>query len=321
MKKSKLTIYTTMSLPESETDLHSRAPHGTKVICARDYPLESERKLRFLEADVVFGTPPAEWLNEATQLRWLQLESVGIEAYRGQEKAPWTAHIVITNLKGFFGAPVAETLLAGVLSLQRRIPELLTLQARAEWAQEQIRPTVKMLHGGHAVILGAGSIGLHLQKLLHGFGVTTSLYARTSPAAILHRPADLDGALPTADFVFGCLPDTLETAGLMNRNRFELMKCGSIFANGGRGSLVDERALASMLRTGHLGGAVLDVTISEPLPAHHHFWDCPRLILTQHTGGGFDREIAGKTDFFLANLERFQQGLPLRNVVDLSATH
>jgi len=316
-----ITIYTSLSLAESERDLLSRTPHGTKVFCARDYPSESERKRRFLEADVIFGNAPAVWLKDSKRLRWLQLESVGIESYLGEARANWTERIIVTNLKGFFGAPVAETLLAGVLALQRQIPELLTLQARVEWARDQVRPALRMLQGGHAVILGAGSIGLHIQRLLHGFGATTSMYGRTSAHANFHTLTELDAALPFADFVFGCLPDTVETTGLMSQNRLALLKYGAIFANGGRGSLIDECALAKMLATGRLGGAVLDVTVSEPLPVNHPFWNCPRIILTQHTGGGSDREIAAKTDFFLANLDLFQQGLPLINVVDYTAIY
>ncbi|UVK46611.1 hypothetical protein BPNPMPFG_002297 [Mesorhizobium sp. AR07] len=88
--------------------------------------------------------------------------------------------------------------------------------------------------------------------------------------------------------------------------------------NFGRGSILDEGALADALEQGRLGGAVIDVTRDEPLPAGHRFWACPNIILTQHSGGGTTDELDRKIDVFLANLARFRAGTPLEGIVDFS---
>ena len=96
------------------------------------------------------------------------------------------------------------------------------------------------------------------------------------------------------------------------------MQHHAVFANFGRGTIVEEAALLSALRGGRLGGAVLDVTQEEPLPSHHPFWNCPNTILTQHSGGGSHDEIDGKIDVFLENFNRYRRGETLAGIVDMT---
>ena len=305
-----------MALRQSEHEVRARAPNDCVVVCACEIADEDQTKKAFLNADIVFGNPPPAWLNDARRLKWLQLESVGFDSYLRYAREPWSRQITVTNLRGLFGPPVAETLLSGVLALYRRLPELIDFQKQSAWKHEVVRSNLRTVNGCHAIILGAGSIGRHLRQLLNGFGASTKLFARNAPQAELHTLRDLDTALPHADLIFGCLPDSSATRGLLNSQRFGLMKRGAILANGGRGSLVDENALIAALERGALAGAVLDVTAVEPLPPAHRLWHCPNVILTQHTGGGFMGESARKTDFFLSNLQRYRDGDPLLNVVD-----
>lgn len=308
-------IFATLALAESELDLQKQTPAGCSLVCSRSLPDPESRHREFLAADICFGNPPVEWLEQATRLRWLQLESVGSEAYLAAPAADWKQRIKLTNLSGFFGQPVAETLVAGVLALRRGLPALCHAQQRAQWRREQVRPQLRLMQGSQAIILGAGSIGSALGRILAGFDVRCTYFARTSRQAGLHTPAELDARLPAADFVFGCLPDNPASRGLLNRDRLARFKPGAILANGGRGSLIDEPAVLEALDHGPLGGAVLDVTQVEPLPPHHPFWSHPRVLLTQHTAGGFEHEVRGKTDFFLENLLRLQRGEPLLNPV------
>jgi glyoxylate/hydroxypyruvate reductase A len=96
------------------------------------------------------------------------------------------------------------------------------------------------------------------------------------------------------------------------------MRPGSLYASVGRGNTTDEPALIAALQAGHLGGAVLDVTATEPLPPNHPLWTLPQVLLTQHTGGGQPGEAEGKIDQFVRNLRRLQAGQPLENQVMLA---
>ena len=88
--------------------------------------------------------------------------------------------------------------------------------------------------------------------------------------------------------------------------------------NVGRGSAIDQEALAEALREGRLAGAALDVVTPEPLPADHPLWDCPNTIITPHVSGNMSLGLTCDidVDMFCADLGRYAAGEPLRNLVD-----
>lgn len=259
------------------------------------------------DCELVFGNPDPLRLDGAS-LRWLQLESTGFAEY-----LPLTRRhpdLQITNLAGFFAEPVAETLLAGVLALLRGVNVLVRLQDTANWQGATLRPGLRLLCGATVTLIGRGAIMARLAALLQPFGCRILQFGRD------HDPAELDRGLAASLIVAACVPDTPGTRGLIHEGRIASLGPDAIFANAGRGTLVDEKALVAALTTGRLGGAVLDVTQQEPLAADNPLWTCPRLLLTQHTGGGFAAELRGKAERFVANLSRWQSGQPLLGVID-----
>lgn len=89
--------------------------------------------------------------------------------------------------------------------------------------------------------------------------------------------------------------------------------------NLGRGGTIDTNALVEALRSGHLGGAGLDVTDPEPLPADHPLWRLPNVLITPHYSGAQAGYLQHVGEIFLDNLGRYLRGEPLRNVVDKHA--
>jgi phosphoglycerate dehydrogenase-like enzyme len=166
------------------------------------------------------------------------------------------------------------------------------------------------------VILGAGAIGRALRQQLSGFECHTQLLARTDPQAQLHSKEELKAALPDTDIVVSCLPGSAE--GFFSADLVAAMRPGSVYASVGRGTTTDEAALVQALQTGHLGGAVLDVTATEPLLPESPLWALSNVLLTQHTGGGQPFEDEGKVDVLLRNLSLLQSGQPQENLVELS---
>ena len=269
--------------------LHDQFPADITLVFRDDLP-EERQVGAFQQADVILGNPPADWLTGSLALRWWQLDSAGFDAY-----AHLTVSCPVTNMGDLFAWPCAETIVAGIMALYRHIPELTLLQADRRWVGAPIRSTLQLLRGQRTVILGAGAIGQAVAQMLRGFDCPIQFLARTDPGATLHTPDDLRVVLPQTD----------------------LVKPGSVFANVGRGSTVDEPALIQALQTGYLGGAVLDVTATEPLPPTNPLWTLPNVILTQHTGGGQPDEERAKIDRFLGNWQRFRTGEPLANPVTL----
>lgn len=261
---------------------------------------------------IVFGNPDPELVMANRSLRWLQLESVGFGEYAALDWTRPSGTVQVTNLAGFFADPVAESALAGILALCRGIGRLAVSKERAEWLGDPLRAELRLLTGANVVLFGYGAINRRLGELLVPFRCRVTRFARG------WTPEALDAALAGADVVIAAVPDTPATRGLFDAARIAQLPRKAIFCNFGRGSLVDEEALANALLAGRIGGAVIDVTRIEPVAPDHPFWRCPNTILTQHSGGGTTDELDRKIDVFLTNLARFRSGAPLLGVANFS---
>lgn len=310
-------IFIFAHLDEAAHALLKKELPGEKLYWANKHALTEQDAACFAESEVCFGNVPAAWLTSPSKLRWLQLESAGFEYYQKIEPEIARRGIAITNLRGMFARPAAETAMAGLLALFRGLDQLICRQPDRRWISLEVRPGMKVLHGRRALVLGAGSIGGRVMDLLRAFECEVEAFARSSREAGLHTLAELDARLGEFEVVVNCLPNTPETTNLFDRRRLGLLNPCAVFVNVGRGSAVDEAALAEALIQGKLGGAVVDVYKQEPLPPEHPLWSCPRTIVTQHTGGGYGDELIDKARFFLGNWGRFQRGEPLKNPVDL----
>ncbi|MEI9412938.1 D-2-hydroxyacid dehydrogenase [Mesorhizobium salmacidum] len=277
-----------------------------------DLPVKLFAEDAACDCEIVFGNPEASTVLANTKLRWMQLESVGFGEYVGLDWTRPDGRVTVTNLAGFFADPVAETALAGILALYRGIDVLVRFQSEHRWVGDPLRTSLGSLKGAAVVLVGHGAINRRLAELLGPFGCSIKPITRGSPASVL------DEALGQADLVVCTAPDTAGTRGLFDAARLAKLPAGAVFCNFGRGSIVDEDALADALDEGRLSGAVIDVTRQEPLPPSHRFWAIPNLILTQHSAGGTADELDRKIDLFLANLSRFRAGVPLEGVVDFS---
>lgn len=298
-----------VALPLSETQ---RARLGASCsVELRHHPeLDDAARLAFRDCEAALGNPPAGWLADAPQLRWVQLESVGFGEYAGLDWKTLGKTLRLTNLKGFFAEPVAQSILAGILSHYRGMGRLALLQARGEWLGDDLRPQLKTLSDAAVVLFGYGEINRRVEGLLGPFGCSIAVFRSG------WQMSNLEQALGRADIVICTAPHTTATNGLFGVALFAKLKPGALFVNFGRGSLIEEDALADALDRGALGGAVIDVTREEPLPDSHRFWRTPNLLLTQHTGGGTGDEIDRKIDVFIANLQRYRKGEALDGLVD-----
>lgn len=168
------------------------------------------------------------------------------------------------------------------------------------------------LSGGREVagktlgLVGFGSIGQLTARLAQALGMSVvahdALMGAQHPAfdAAGVRSVGLDELVATADVVSLHVPLVESTRGLFDARRIAAMKHGAVLVNTARGGVVDEAALADALKSGHLGGAALDVFATEPLPAAPHFQDCPNLLLTPHIAG-VSAESNERVSFLIAD--------------------
>jgi len=245
------------------------------------------------------------------EISWVQLPMAGVElmAQAGvlDRRRQWT------SAKGAYAEPVAEHALALLLAGLRHLPE----RARARsWG----KPAAQSLFDQPVTIVGGGGIAVVLLRLLEPFRArVTIVRQRAEPVAGAVRtvgPARLHETLAGARAVVLTLALTPQSRGLIGRKELEAMDQQAWLVNVARGGLVDTQALVEALRSRQIGGAALDVTDPEPLPAGHPLWDLPNCLITPHTA---DTEeitqplLAGR---IAENVQRLATGQELAGRVD-----
>ena len=262
------------------------------------------------EVEVVvlpFGVPPSRMtvLAKLPRLRLIQLMSAGAE--RAIPFVP--PGVTLCNARGAHDPAVAEWIMAVVLAEVRRLPRFLAAQQAGRWDFAASRP----LAGQTVLIVGYGSIGEAVERMLTPFGVTMARIARRARPGVSSMD-DLSAVLPTADIVILLVPVTPATTGLVDARFLSQMHDDALLVNAARGSIVDTEALLAELRSGRLRAA-LDVTDPEPLPAGHPLWSAPGLLLTPHIGGAVHEAGARAYAVVIPQIARYVAGEPLHNVI------
>jgi (S)-sulfolactate dehydrogenase len=185
---------------------------------------------------------------------------------------------------------VAEYVIASAMLLLRGAYVSTGAVAAGQWPRNALS-NGREIGGKTLGLIGFGSIGQLTARLGRGLGMSViafdAMLDADHPAFAEGgaKCAGLDEVVAGADVLSLHVPLVDSTRGLMNAARLAQMKRGAVLVNTARGGIVDEAALAAALRSGHLGGAALDVFDVEPLPASPHFEGCPNLLLTPHIAG------------------------------------
>jgi phosphoglycerate dehydrogenase-like enzyme len=296
----------------------AQAVPSAEIVVAED---EQQAAAAIEQADAAFGTIPPALLARAGKLRWLQAPNAAPPA--GYYYPELIAHpVVVTNFREIFNDHISAHIMSFVLAFARGLQVYLPQQLRGEWKPAP-RDTDIVVHlpEATALIVGVGGIGAETAKHCKAFGmkviaVDARREEKPEGADAMYRPAALDDLLPQADFVILTIPHTPETEGLMNAERFGLMKPSACFINIGRGMTTRLDDLNQALRSGQIAGAALDVYEIEPLPSEHPLWSAPNVLLTPHVAGHGPYLDQRRGEILVDNARRFAAGQPLRNVVD-----
>lgn len=278
------------------------------------------------DADVAF-TPflLPQWVDGASRLRWVHSSAAAVE---GLLPLPTLAErgILVSNSRGVQAVAMAENVIGGLLVLARKYNRTLDAQRDHRWIQNDlIDDWPWLLNGKRMTIVGLGTIGMEVAKRAHAFGVTvTGIRRRTNepkPAFVdrVLAPEQLGEALTGCDILVLSAPGVEATKRIVGREQLAMLATGAVLVNVARGQVVDEAAMIEALRSGALGGAVLDVFEREPLPADSPLWDLPNVVITPHSSGFRATHWDDVVELFAENLERFQRGEPPQNVVDPAA--
>lgn len=246
-------------------------------------------------------------------LKWVHLRSTGIDKY-----PDWIFDVPqVTVTRGGYATPIAEYVLAAMLSHVKAIPAIWA-GSRDEWRGHKLGT----LEGQVVGIIGFGEIGKAIARRALGFGMSVLGTNRSGGPAGMEGVdiVALDHLLATADHIVIATPLTEATRGLLDDAAFAQTKPGAHLINIGRGPVINTEALRRAL-DGHLGAATLDVTDPEPLPPGHWLYTHPKVRISPHISGSSPHTEAVVTRFFTDNLERYRSGGMLQGRVDQDARY
>jgi phosphoglycerate dehydrogenase-like enzyme len=248
----------------------------------------------------------AQVLASATRLKWVQALGTGVDNLIDQPAL--REDVIVTNMRGIHGAPVAEAALAGMLALARGLPRALRAQNERQWQ----RFPAQLLHDKTVGIFGVGQIAEALAPKCKALGMrvvgVTSAPRQVPGFDLINHREKLAEVVGDFDFLVLLTPLSAATRNSVDAGIFAAMKPTSYLINLARGGVVDEPALIAALASNRIAGAALDVFNQEPLPADHPFWSMPNVIITAHQGGFCDVYIDYALPTVETNMERFLRG-------------
>ncbi len=304
--------------PERLAWLQAAVP-GVKLVGAKNAD-EAAREARDADAVIGFCTPAV--LEGGRRIRWIQLLSAGVE--RCVAVPDFAARgIVLTNMQKIAAPVMSEHVLAFMLGLARGFASYVPLQREGRWSEDAVEPArLWSLEGRTILVVGLGGIGTEVARRANGLGMTVIAIrnsSREGPPYVseVGLSPQLHAFAKRADVIVNTLPLTPETRGIYDSRFFDAARRGALFINVGRGASVVTADLIAALQDGRLGGAGLDVTDPEPLPAHHPLWRAPNVLITPHVSAVVELGEEPRWLIVRENLRRYAAGGRLLSEVDV----
>lgn len=257
---------------------------------------------------------PTELLNKpiASSVRWFQSMGAGVNDLVTDKLMP--EDMIITRIVDQFGTYISEYVFSFLLDIVKDGPRMRQAQLKQTWDPF----TSDTLKGKTIGIAGLGSIGAEIVRKARAFDMNVNGLSFSGKQAALvdqHYSANQwMEFVEKLDYLVLTLPLTDRTHHVINKDTLLAMKPNSCLINVGRGSLINEDHLISVMKSGHLQAVVLDVFEKEPLPKGHPLWSLSNMYVTSHLSG--PSTIEGVSHFFIENLKRYLKEQPLHGLVD-----
>jgi phosphoglycerate dehydrogenase-like enzyme len=288
------------------------------------------------QTEVLYTARLLPLTEQVPNLRWVQFHWAGVD-HALDAPLLRTPNLLVSTLSGVASPQMAEFALMMILALGHHMPDMLAHQKRGEWPKDRwTRFSPHELRGSTVGIVGYGSIGRQIARLLHEFGANVLATKRDvmhpedhgyTPDGLgdpsgdyIHRlypPQAMISMLEECDYVVFTVPLTTETRNLIGAKELAALKPTAYLVDISRGNVINHEALYNALHDQKIAGAALDVFPEEPIPPDHPLWKLPNVILTPHISGNTPHYDERAVAMFSENLHRYLSGLPLYNLVDL----
>ncbi len=287
---------------------------GYDVIYKSEKIIENTEEINNADVLVTYDSFSRLDINQMKNLKYIQTTSVGIDQLPKQEIVE--REIMVSNNRGGYSIPIGEWIVKSILDIYKNTVSFYKNQKNKVWQPDF---TTKEVSGIRVGFLGTGTIAMEAAKRLKAFDV--EVWGVNTKGSIREyfdkcfSTSDLDEIFKSCDVVVASMPSTKETIGLVNKDKFELMKDGSVFINIGRGDLINQDDLIDCI--GKFRGVALDVFEEEPLSKDNKLWDFDNVIVTPHNSWWSDKNPDRVFYLVFNNLKKFINNDNLKNVVDL----
>ncbi|WP_284125978.1 D-2-hydroxyacid dehydrogenase [Parerythrobacter aestuarii] len=258
--------------------------------------------------------PMVEAVKLATRMKWMSSIYAGLDFL--PHELMLERGVTVTNGVGINAITIAEYVVMGMLVHAKGYRDVVRAQEKHDWLVDS--PGKVELAGSKALLLGYGAIGKLIKPRLEAFDVDVTVVRRSGGEGVL-TPDQWRSELGTFDWVILAVPATPETTGMIGKDELAAMKSDAVLINIARGEVVDQPALVEALESKAIGGAFLDVTTPEPLPADHPLWSLDNAHVTMHLSGRAQTKMFQRSaERFIQNCRRYVAGEPVEPQFDLT---
>lgn len=253
-------------------------------------------------------------ISKMKNLKYIMLTSVGFDQLPKEKVIK--QNIQVTNNRGGYSIPMSEWIVMCILEIYKKSKMLYKQQQDKVWHMDF---GISELYGSRIGFLGTGTIAVEAAKRLNGFGVEIWGY-NTNGREVEYFDRcfgknQINEIFKNCDVVVSTMPCTENTIGMIDKDKFELMKQGSSFINVGRGKIVNEEDLIKYLDK--FEGVALDVFEQEPLPKESPLWDADNVIVTPHNCWVSDKNDIRVEKLMYSNLKKYKEGKQVDNIVNI----
>lgn len=261
----------------------------------------------------------AAMLQSLPPLRLVAVAATGVDHI--DLDAARIAGIAVAHVRDYASHSVPEHVFSMLLALQRNLVRYDQAARTGAWSRSNTfclhTYPINDLAGRTLGVIGGGTLGRSVLRLGEALGMRTLLAEHRAAATLRPGRVDFNEVLERSDVISLHVPLTADTQHLIGRDELALMPSHAVIVNTSRGGVVDEAMLLAALRSGHLGGACLDVLVQEPPPADHPLLvaDLPNLIITPHVAWASRQAQQTMADEVVKNITAFFRGVSRNRVV------